>query len=127
MIRLRHEREKQGWSRAELARRSRINESNYGLIDRCRRIPYDPELLRIADALGWEGDPEALLDDVTVTARERIALIPERVVLAMKNATRAQRAVLATLYLHANKDGEALVSGDDLDEDDAGETERDER
>lgn len=63
---LRKQREQLGLSRAALARRAEINGSQYSLIERGRFIPYPVQLLRIADALGWEGEPEELLEEVTV-------------------------------------------------------------
>lgn len=68
MIRLKREREKRGWSRAELARRSQVNESNYGAIENRRRIPYPPEIARICAAISWEGAPEELLEEVSSDA-----------------------------------------------------------
>lgn len=53
MLRLRFEREKTGMSRAAFARKSSIGESNYSTIESGRRTPYEPELERIAKALGW--------------------------------------------------------------------------
>lgn len=67
-MRLKVERMAHGWSRAELARRSRVNESNYGQIENRRRAPYVPEISRIADALSWGGDPADLLMEADADA-----------------------------------------------------------
>ena len=61
---LRQEREARGWSRAALARDSRLNESVYSLIERGRYTPYPVQLERIAQALAWSEDPEQLLKEV---------------------------------------------------------------
>ena len=61
---LRQERERHGLSRAALARKAEINEAQYGQIERGRFVPYPPQLERIANALGWEGEPEELLEEV---------------------------------------------------------------
>ena len=58
------EREARRWSRAELGRQSRLHPSRVGSIENERVRPYDIELERIAAALGWTGDPAALLEEV---------------------------------------------------------------
>ena len=63
MTRLKAEREKRGLSRAALARAASVGEGIYGQIENRRRVPYDPEIERIAAALEWRGDPRRLLED----------------------------------------------------------------
>lgn len=67
MTRLRAEREMRGLSRAALARLASVGEGAYGQIESGRRVPYDPELERISEALselGWSGQPSDLLKEV---------------------------------------------------------------
>lgn len=61
---LTEEREARGWSRAELARRALMNGTTIGQIEAGRIIPYAGQLSKIVGALGFEGDPAALLEDV---------------------------------------------------------------
>lgn len=58
------EREARRWSRAELGRQSRLHPSRVGQAENGRALLYDVEMQRIAAALGWTGDPAALLEDV---------------------------------------------------------------
>lgn len=63
MKRVRAEREKLGWSQAELARRANVNASSMSRIE----LGYEPAFpkrgKRIADALGWKGDYRELFED----------------------------------------------------------------
>lgn len=52
------------WSKLETAQRARIAPSTYTWIETGRFIPYPVMLARCADALGWTGEPQALLEDV---------------------------------------------------------------
>ncbi|ACV23651.1 Helix-turn-helix [Slackia heliotrinireducens] len=65
MIRLVIERRKLGWSQSELARRIGANPVSISRIERGKEPPYPLRSQRIADALGWEGDPAELFEDVT--------------------------------------------------------------
>lgn len=56
MLKIQAERERQGRSRAEVARAASLNGSVYGWIDSGRFTPYDVQLERIAVALGWPKD-----------------------------------------------------------------------
>ena len=56
------EREARGWSRAELARRADMNAATVGQIEAGRFIPYPAQLRKIAVALGFNGEPAALLE-----------------------------------------------------------------
>lgn len=58
------ERERLGWSKAELGRRARIHPSRMGQAENGRAVPYDVELRRIAEALDWPGEPADLLREV---------------------------------------------------------------
>lgn len=51
-------------SRAEIARRARINPATYGQIESGRLVPYSGQLDRISAALQWQGDPSELLEEV---------------------------------------------------------------
>ncbi len=69
MLRLSIERERRHWSKAELARRARLDQSAISRIEASRLVPYPTQLTRIAEALGWDiGDAEALLERVAETA-----------------------------------------------------------
>ena len=65
MKRLRVERERRGWSRAELARRARLNAVTVGLIEAGRLVPYPSQLRKLAGALGLGvEDADQLSSDV---------------------------------------------------------------
>jgi len=55
-------REALGITQAELSRRTGMNPSTISLASRGRFIPYDSQLVRLAVALGFEGDPHELLE-----------------------------------------------------------------
>lgn len=57
-------REERGWSRAELARRAKMNASTISLIEGKRFRPYDSQLARLTGALEYAGDPAELLEEV---------------------------------------------------------------
>lgn len=64
MLRLTAERLRRGWSKAELARRARLDQANVSRIEARRVRPYAVELARLARALGLEPDEgERLLDE----------------------------------------------------------------
>ena len=64
MKRVTLERQKLGWSQAKLARRADINASSMSRIELGYEPAYPKRGQRIADALGWEGDPSELFEDV---------------------------------------------------------------
>lgn len=67
MTRLRSLRKERGWTAFELARRSRVNpSSDISALELGRKTPPagSPALRRLARALGWTGDPAALLEEV---------------------------------------------------------------
>jgi len=61
---LTRERETRGWSKSELGRQARLHPARVGQGENGRAVLYDVELARLAAALGWTGDPAALLEDV---------------------------------------------------------------
>lgn len=61
-------RKAKGWSKAELARRSVMQPGTIGWIEEGRFIPYDGQLSKIADALGYDGEPLELLQPLEVGA-----------------------------------------------------------
>lgn len=66
MKRLTKEREARGWTRTELGFHSRIHPARVGHFENGRATPPDSsvELKRLAEALGWRGEPAALLDEI---------------------------------------------------------------
>lgn len=60
-LRLRLERERQGCTRADIARRASINKTTYGWIENGRFIPLDSQLVKIASVLGWPLEARAEL------------------------------------------------------------------
>ncbi len=63
MKRVTTERNKRGWSQAELARRAGINASSMSRIEKGIEPAYPKRGKKIADALGWEGEPSELFED----------------------------------------------------------------
>jgi ribosome-binding protein aMBF1 (putative translation factor) len=53
-----------GMSQSELARRTKMHNSTVNLIVRGRMVPYDSQLVKIAAALEWTGEPAGLLEEV---------------------------------------------------------------
>ena len=62
--RLRRERLALGKSASALSYDARVPAPVLGWIEAGRFTPYPPQLERIAKALGFEGDPQELLEDV---------------------------------------------------------------
>ena len=56
MFRLTIEREKLGWSRAELGRRTRIHPSDIGKFESRRLIPYPNQLRKLSETLSVPAD-----------------------------------------------------------------------
>lgn len=56
----------QGLTKAELARRARMQEGVIGWIESGRFKPYDSQLIKIAKALEWAGNPQELLEEVGI-------------------------------------------------------------
>jgi transcriptional regulator with XRE-family HTH domain len=73
MIVLEDERRSRGWTRTELARRSRMHPSDVGKVERQMLRPYPRQLLRLARALSWPKDrAEALLEQTRAETPPRI-------------------------------------------------------
>ena len=64
MLRLTQERERLGMSQAKLARLAEINASSLSRIEGGKELAYPHRGKRIADALGWTGDPMELFEEV---------------------------------------------------------------
>lgn len=58
------ERRKLGMSQSKLARAADVNQSCMSRIEAGKEPPYPYRGKRIADALGWEGDPDDLFKEV---------------------------------------------------------------
>ena len=65
MIVLTKLREAAGLNKRQLGARSDLHPTRIGVIENQRVRPYDVELARIAAALGFEGDPHGLLEEVS--------------------------------------------------------------
>lgn len=57
-------REQLSLSKAELARRTGMQQGLIGWIESRRFIPYDSQLAKLAAALNWKDDPARLLEEV---------------------------------------------------------------
>jgi transcriptional regulator with XRE-family HTH domain len=64
MFRLTQEREAKEWTRAKLGGRAEVHPATVGMIESGRYSPYPVQLRRLADALGWTGDPATLMQEV---------------------------------------------------------------
>ena len=58
------ERQKLGMSQAKLAQAADVNQSCMSRIENGKEPPYPMRGKRIADALGWKGDPAELFEEV---------------------------------------------------------------
>ena len=56
--------EERGMSQSELARQAEVNQTSLSRIINGLEPAYPKRGKRIADALGWEGDPEELFKEV---------------------------------------------------------------
>lgn len=56
------ERERLGWSKAELARRAGLHPSQIGQFEAGRLLPYDGQLTKLARALEFAGAPARLME-----------------------------------------------------------------
>jgi transcriptional regulator with XRE-family HTH domain len=66
MRRLQYLRERRGLSRSALSRLAEMHASSVGQIESGYiGTPYPRQLAKLATALGWEGDPAALIQEVT--------------------------------------------------------------
>lgn len=64
MLRIAKLRSEKGISQAKLARIADVNASSLNRIENGKEPLYPVRGRRIADALGWNGDPDALLEEV---------------------------------------------------------------
>lgn len=58
------ERRKRGLSQSKLARLADVNQSCMSRIETGKEPPYPHRGKRIAEALGWDGDPAELFEEV---------------------------------------------------------------
>jgi predicted transcriptional regulator len=58
-----------GLNKTQLAREALLHPSRVGVIENGWAVPYPVELTRLAEALEWEGEPGALLEEVDDDAR----------------------------------------------------------
>lgn len=65
MLRVESLRKSKGISQAKLARMADVNTSSMNRIERGKEPPYPRRGKRIADALGWAGDPMELFEEVS--------------------------------------------------------------
>jgi len=68
MLRLTQERKRLGMSQAKLARLAEINASSLSRIEGGKELAYPHRGKRIAEALGWTGDPMELFEEVDRSA-----------------------------------------------------------
>jgi transcriptional regulator with XRE-family HTH domain len=64
VIQLTRARREKGLNKTRLGQLSTVHPAMIGQIECQRLVPYPKTLRRIAEALGWEGDPEDLLKEV---------------------------------------------------------------
>lgn len=57
-------REARGKSKLQLSYEAKVPAPVIGWVESGRFVPYEPQLRRLADALGFDGEPEKLLDDL---------------------------------------------------------------
>lgn len=65
MKRLQHERERSGLSKERLGQLAKVNTTTIRLAEGRGLQLYPQQLVRLAAALGYEGDPAELLEDVS--------------------------------------------------------------
>lgn len=68
MLRMTAERQRQELSQAEIARRAAMHPSTISSIESGYITPSTGQLAKIAAVLAWEGEPAALLGDVSTDA-----------------------------------------------------------
>lgn len=64
MIRLTKERKDARLSMSALARKADMHVSSISQIEAQRLRPYPGQVVKLVDALGWEGDPMELFEEV---------------------------------------------------------------
>ena len=65
MLRMTEERKSRGLSMSALARRAEMHVSSISQIESGRLIPYEKQVIKIANALNWEDDPKQLFVEVS--------------------------------------------------------------
>lgn len=68
MLRIKQELYRQRMSQAECARLASVNQTAFCRIVNGKEPAYPKRGQRIADALGWKGDPAELFEEVNVDA-----------------------------------------------------------
>jgi len=68
MIRLQAERERRSWSKQRLSYEAHVAPQTIGQVELGNRKAYPAELARIAEALGFTGEPAELLEEVDSNA-----------------------------------------------------------
>lgn len=66
MLRIVYELERRGMTQTECARRADVNQSSMNRICRKKEPAYPNRAKRIAEAIGWDGDPAALFEEIEV-------------------------------------------------------------
>ncbi|MDR2957023.1 MAG: helix-turn-helix transcriptional regulator [Coriobacteriales bacterium] len=64
MLRVERERKNRGFNKSELARRAGIQLNTVSWIESGRFKPYPSQLIKLASALEYQGEPGGLLDEV---------------------------------------------------------------
>ncbi len=64
MLRITQLRTERALTRTKLGALADVHPARVGQIENDRVRPYPPELGRLARALGWQGEPEQLLEEV---------------------------------------------------------------
>lgn len=64
MLRLEQEIREKGWSFSETSHQSGVNQVTIGQIVAGRFVPYPVQLEKLARALGFEGEPAQLIEEV---------------------------------------------------------------
>lgn len=64
MLRITKLRMERALTKTKLGALADVHPARVGQVENERVRPYPPELRRLADALGWQGEPEELLEEV---------------------------------------------------------------
>ena len=64
MPRCKAKRIEKGWTQAELARHAEMHPASISRIEGGLSVPYESQLQKLSKALGWEGDPSELMEEV---------------------------------------------------------------
>lgn len=66
MLRIVYELDRRGMTQADCASKAGVNKASMNRICNGKEPPYPQRAKRIAEALGWEGDPAALFEEIEV-------------------------------------------------------------